>query len=87
MVIYNTDSSKAVMSEDVADYYIAARGLNPAHKLGIDLGSAIRLDPGYSGDPADPCGNLFPIADAIADFFIANDIESIIWSAGTRKYA
>lgn len=79
MVIYNTNASVASMSEEVADYYIAARELDATHKQGYDFGTSTVIS-----STTTPTYAAFMttggILEAIRSYISANNIEGVVLS-------
>lgn len=77
MVIYNTNPALSALSEQVADYYISARRLDPAHKYGVDMGGSVANSPWNE----EQCYTDF--ISPLADYIEANNIECVLFSAHT----
>lgn len=69
LVLHNTAYSS---SKTVADYYVAARGLDPAHVLGFDFGT--------SGYITDLSGFIASTLSPIANYIDANGIRAVVLS-------
>ncbi len=76
LIIINSDFSG---SQDVADYYIAKRGLNPAHQLVYSLGTGDYV----AGTDASTADVFYSnVIRPVADYIDNNNIKCIILSAG-----
>jgi hypothetical protein len=77
LLIVNSNSSKAALSSDVANYYQQARGLGD-HRLEFDLGSGTSIGP----------TNLYTnIVLPVANYIANNGIEAVVVSAGCPMFA
>ncbi len=77
LLIVNSD---VALSETIADYYVTARGLNPAHRLTFAAGTGNK----WTGTGADFYSN---VVTTVADYINAHDIRAVICSAGVPVYA
>lgn len=76
LILVNSD---VALSDLIADYYIAARGLDPAHKMIKSLGTSDTLVGGTDG--ADPDTFYANVVEPIANYVGANGIQAVIGSA------
>jgi hypothetical protein len=74
LIVWNTNAAFSALSEQVADYYIAAHGL-VEHKLGLDLGATMLMS--TTDSDALLAGHL----TTIANYCEANDIKIVLCSA------
>lgn len=87
LVIYNTNPAKIssvdageldTFSSDIADWYIATRGLNAAHKYGVDLGTATKF-------AINPTNDSW--LATLRTYIIDNAIQIVLLSAGCPHIA
>ena len=80
-VVYNTSSTVAAESEAMADYYIAARGLNTALKHPIDLGASNTITGGDYQTGDFYLNTIVPFAA----WCVTNNVQGVICSIKTMN--
>lgn len=75
LLIVNSD---VALSTQAADYYVAARGLNAAHRLSFAFGTGL--------NSSILSANVFTsLITPVADYMVANSIEAVFCSAGVPQ--
>lgn len=78
-VVYNSNATHEVESLAMADYYVAARGLNPALIVGYDFGTSAAISAGNY-----QTGSFFTgIITDFAAFCVTNSVQAVILSIKT----